>query len=140
MWFVFACFKNKNNLDAKKNILEGSCEKYIKSRGPTYQDSYFSQNIFCYQSVLSIQNNSQNSRYKPSYNSSKFILYNGEIYCRGSFNSEESSLSDTEYLNKLFTEDKLNEEIFNLDGMFALCSVNVQDEGNYNVSFYRDVV
>ena len=137
--FVFACFKNKNDLDSKKNILESSSEKYIKSRGPTYQDSFFSQNIFCYQSVLSIQNHNQILKYNTSYNSSKFILYNGEIYSRKNATSEEEKLSDTEYLNKLNIEDNLNKEIFNLDGMFALCSVQVENEINYKVSFFRDV-
>ena len=135
--FVIACFNEEENIDYKNEFLNNLFNKYIKSRGPSYQDSYKSNNLFCYQSVLSIQRKNKNPKFLNPIGSEKFLLYNGEIYDRSKLDPSFNTGSDTELLNKLHYEGLLSKNIFDLDGMFALCAVEKENDCSYKIDFYR---
>ncbi len=133
----FFLIKYKNNIieEDKREYLESLCNIYIKNRGPSYQESFKNESLFVYQSVLSIQSKGERSSILGPLGSSKYILYNGEIYGidTSPFNS------DTEYLFSLILENKLESQLVNLDGMYAICSVEQKDENNIKLNLYRDL-
>ena len=134
--FVLAHFKETRDINKKQTILSKSCEKYIRNRGPTYQESYSSENLFCYQSVLSIQGRKYRSSRANSVGSKKFILYNGEIYNSPSL---DLNSSDTEILNDYYQNNQLNEFLKNADGMYAICAVERLSDNENIIDIYRDL-
>ena len=134
----FFLIKHKDKFidGSKRDYLESLCNIYIKNRGPSFQESFKNQNLFVYQSVLSIQSNSQRSSIIGPLGSSKFMLYNGEIYG----NNASRFNSDTEYLYSLFLENRLEEELEKLDGMYAICLVEQKNKNHLILNLYRDIV
>ena len=72
--------------------------------------------MFIYQSTLAIQSDSIKSNNLSSIGSKKFILYNGEIY---NFNKEKY-ISDTEFISHLSRDEILENELSEMDGMYAI--------------------
>lgn len=134
--FVLAHFKESHDINNKQNSLSKSCEKYIRNRGPTYQESYSSENLFCYQSVLSIQGDKYRSSKSNPVGSKKFILYNGEIY---NYSSGDLTSNDTEILNNYHKNNQLNEYLKKTDGMYAICAVERLNDNENIIDIYRDL-
>ncbi len=135
--FVLAHFQDSRNVVNKQKVLSDSCEKYIRTRGPTYQESYASESLFCYQSVLSIQGNKIRGTKTEPVGSKKFVLYNGEIY---NYLKDNKSTSDTEILNDQHNNNNIGGFLNNIDGMYAICAVERINENQNIIDLYRDLV
>ena len=114
--FVFVKYRYSKNNKLHNNFFEKECNNFIRSRGPSYQEIYKSNAMFIYQSTLAIQSNSIKSSNLSSIGSKKFILYNGEIY---NFSKEKYN-SDTEFLSYLSRIEILENELSEIDGMYAI--------------------
>ena len=119
---------------SKKNKIQHSlikiAEEELRSRGPSSQTHYLSDDTYIYQSTLSIQT-------KPTHHNNlaslpedyDLLLYNGEIYDDHSFSS------DTEYLKSGNLEEILGE----CDGMFSVATIS--KKGNRReIAAYRDII
>jgi asparagine synthetase B (glutamine-hydrolysing) len=112
------------------NNLIKIAEKELGPRGPSYSRHYISQDVYMYQSVLSIQSNPD--RDSKIFNISKnfnIILYNGEIY------DEHNYESDTELINN---SSNLAATLEDVDGMFAVAKVEIY-RSSFNIDVYRDI-
>lgn len=110
-------------------------EKYIRGRGPTYQESYSSEDIFAYQSILSIQTDNVRSNDRPSLGTNRFILYNGELYSANSITS-----SDTQQIIDAFDAKSLDSFLSNADGMYVIATLENKGCSGYNINIYRDPI
>ena len=64
---------------------------------------------------------------------SKYVLYNGEIYSFGKYGKHDVTESDTSYLVKLLSLHNFNDVISELDGMFSIALIDV-DSGEVLVA------
>lgn len=134
--FFFVKYRSSKNNESNNNFFEQECNNFIKSRGPTYQEIYKSNSMFIYQSTLAIQSNHIKSNNLSSIGSKKFILYNGEIY---NFNKEKY-ISDTEYINHLSRDEILENQLSEIDGMYAIGDFLRTYDDQIICSAFRDPV
>jgi len=117
-----------NNI--KFNKFKSDCSKYLKNRGPDFDDLIYSDNYFFYHSRLSIIDTSYSSNQPMISEDQNFILsYNGEIYNYKSlidkFKLDKSYYnSDTKLLFYLLINLEVHEVLNLVDGMFAFSFYN----------------
>ena len=134
---LFVKYKHSKNHEYLNSFFEIESNKYLKTRGPTYQDLFKCDSFFAYQSVLAIQSNEKKSNTLPLIGSKNFLLYNGEIFGL----SKSRDISDTDYLNNvLFKEKDLEESISKLDGMFIISKFIRTNTKDINANIYRDPI
>ena len=134
--YVFVKYRYSNNNELQNNFFEKECNNFIRSRGPSYQEIYKSNAMFIYQSTLAIQSDSIKSSNLNSIGSKKFILYNGEIYNY----KKEKYISDTEFISHLSRDEILENELSEMDGMYAIGDFLRTNNDQIICNAYRDPI
>ena len=120
-----------------KNAKAINFDKILEARGGDQSDELNIDIHTFYHNRQIYSGNSENGRqpvYIKSINS--VLLYNGEIYNFGKFDVEKRAfLGDTEYLSHLLQNFPFDEVVNQIDGMFAIVLVQLDDG---QVNFARD--
>ena len=131
--FFYVFSRNKS---LPRRVCQEIAMEFIAPRGPSHRIEFISSREYICQSVLSIQTLAGAPANQGQLGSSRFILYNGEIY---NFQKDLQGDSDTEKLFYSFLHGSLEDTLAECDGMYALAALSCKvDERTCKV--YRDSV